>query len=95
MATKDSPGKYDCYANAKLDEPLFVLLGRDENAPTLVRAWALMREEQGEDPEKVAEARSCADAMEAYSRKLGKPLVRMHVAGVVRQFGKAAEEGQS
>ena len=26
MGTKNNPGKFDCYANAKPDEPLFVLL---------------------------------------------------------------------
>ena len=66
MATKNNPGAYDCYANAAPDEPLFVLLGRDRHAPMLVRLWARMREEEGEAPEKVAEARSCAAAMEAY-----------------------------
>jgi hypothetical protein len=90
MATKENPGKFDCYAAAKPNEPLFVLLGRDPNAPALVRAWADMREQQGEDPEKVAEARSCADAMEKHSRALGKPLVKMHVAGIVRTFGPDA-----
>ena len=40
MGTKRSPGAYDCYANAKPDEPMFVLLGRDERAPALVHAWA-------------------------------------------------------
>lgn len=30
MGTKNQPGSFDCYANAKGDEPLFVLLGRDK-----------------------------------------------------------------
>jgi hypothetical protein len=69
MATKNKPGKFDCYENAHPDEPMFVLLGRDKNAPALVREWAKQRREAGEDPEKVAEAEACADAMEGWERK--------------------------
>lgn len=43
MATKNNPGKYDCYANAEPDEPMFVLLARDELAPVVVRIWAALR----------------------------------------------------
>lgn len=37
MGTKNNPGRYDCYANAEPDEPMFVLLGHDRHAATLVR----------------------------------------------------------
>ena len=37
MGTKNNPGVFDCYANAEPDEPMFVLLGRDKDAATLVR----------------------------------------------------------
>lgn len=63
MATKNNPGKFDCYENAKPDEPMFVLLARDKDAPALVDRWADKREAEGEDAEKVAEARWCADYM--------------------------------
>ena len=63
MATKNNPGKFDCYENAKPDEPMFVLLARDKDAPALVDRWADKREAEGEDAEKVAEARLCADYM--------------------------------
>jgi hypothetical protein len=63
MGTKRNPGSYDCYENAHPDEPMFVLLGRDRDAPGLVMAWADVREEHGEDPVKVAEARACARQM--------------------------------
>lgn len=43
MATKENPGKFDCYANAKEDEPMFVLLARDPLAPAIVRAWRYLR----------------------------------------------------
>ena len=39
MGTKNNPGTFDCYANAEGDEPMFVLLGRDKHAPTLVWLW--------------------------------------------------------
>ncbi len=44
MATKNNPSEYDCYANAEPDEPMFVLLGRDKHAPTLVWLWSTLRE---------------------------------------------------
>lgn len=43
MGTKLEPGKFDCYANAEPDEPMFVLLGRDALAPSLVNIWAMIR----------------------------------------------------
>jgi hypothetical protein len=69
MGTKNNPGDFDCYKNAEPDEPMFVLLARDKSAPTLVRLWAQWREQNGEDPKKVAEARECADKMEAWRRE--------------------------
>jgi hypothetical protein len=73
MGTKRDPGPYDCYANAEDDEPIFVLLGRDRHAPFLLEAWANMRQADGESPEKIAEARACAEAMRAFraQRKKG------------------------
>lgn len=72
MATKNNPGKFDCYQNAHPDEPMFVLLGRDPNAGMLVRMWASLRESIGEDPAKVAEARKCAMDLDQWARDLGK-----------------------
>jgi hypothetical protein len=69
MGTKNNPGNFDCYANAEPDEPMFVLLGRDEHAPALVRAWASMRKGMNEAPAKVQEALNCAKAMEEYRKK--------------------------
>lgn len=73
MGTKNCPGKFDCYANAEPDEPMFVLLGRDESAADLVDEWADWREEEinlGLKPESdramVVEARSCAMHMRHY-----------------------------
>lgn len=43
MNSKNNPGKYDCYAEAAEDEPLFVLRANDPIAPFLVRIWASIR----------------------------------------------------
>lgn len=73
MSTKQNPGDFDCYASAAEDEPMFILLGRDRDAPLLVRIWALLREtaiEMGAKPEsdraQVTEARRCAYEMDRY-----------------------------
>ena len=79
MATKNNPGKFDCYANAEDDEPMFVLLARDRTAPSVVRAWVERRLEEGRNggkvtlEDKLAEARACADAMEKWASTLYTP----------------------
>lgn len=70
MGTKEYPGKYDCYANAKSDEPMFIFLGRDRDAPDRIDDWALIREDNGEDSDMVHEARVCAQAMRIYRARL-------------------------
>lgn len=72
MGTKNNPGQFDCYANAEPDEPMFILLGRDPMAASLVNLWGDMRLEHGEDAAKVAEAYLCAEAMRAWLKKLNK-----------------------
>lgn len=72
MATKNNPGKYDCYENADPDEPMFILLGRDPDGPRLVDEWANARENRGYNPEKVAEARQCAESMRQWLAKIGR-----------------------
>lgn len=72
MGTKNNPGAYDCVASAHPDEAMFALLGRDRIAGSLVRLWALAREQMGEDPPKVAEAHDCAALMDAWCRSCGK-----------------------
>lgn len=68
MGTKNKPGDYDCYANADPDEPMFVLLGRDDRSPALVEQWAAMSEARGTSAAKVEEARACATAMRAWRK---------------------------
>lgn len=71
MGTKNNPGTFDCYEHAKPDEPMFVLLGRDPIAAALVRTWAADCVFKGEI-EKAREAYACADAMDAWTVKVGK-----------------------
>ena len=70
MGTKNNPGEFDCYHEAGDDEPMFVLLARDRQAPALVERWAYIREYLGTTaPAKIAEARACAQAMRAYQKE--------------------------
>jgi hypothetical protein len=90
MGTKNNPGKYDCYANAAPDEPMFVLLGRDPCAPILVQLWALIREEMGEDVAVVREAIDCAAMMEVWALALGKSgKIKAALAGLRSGLRKA------
>ena len=81
MGTKVKPGKYDCYAAAQDDEPIFVLRAKDPRAPNLVRNWSdhyLIQKQignsvgNGPEPltesqrEKYLAALACAAAMEAW-----------------------------
>jgi hypothetical protein len=82
MGTKNNPGKFDCFANAEPDEPMFVLLARDVAAPIVVELWAAEREaliNAGKKPESdramVDEAHHCASQMRSWRarhRKAGR-----------------------
>ena len=72
MGTKNNPSTFDCFSAAEPDEEMFILLGRDPMAGVLVRAWAHMREQAGESPEKVKEARDVADKLDAWAIARGK-----------------------
>lgn len=70
MGSKSDPGKFDCYANALPDEPMFVLLARDPLAPSLIEDWAadrmravMMKMRPLKDLEMVDEAQRCAKSM--------------------------------
>lgn len=65
-----------CYDAAMPDEPMFVLLARDESSPKLVRQWAAIRQSlisAGLKPEsdqgQVDEALALADRMEVWRRE--------------------------
>lgn len=73
MGSKNNPPVYDCYKNAEPDEEMFVLLGRDPMAGTLVRLWVQLREYEGTIAhEKAEEARACANRLDEWATKLGK-----------------------
>ena len=84
MATKNNPGPHDCYAKAEPDEPMFILLGRDPHAATLVWLWAVLREikasglndteSQVKELVKVKEARECAVSMIEWLHAKGTPV---------------------
>ena len=92
MGTKLNPGEFDGYALALPDEPLFVLLGRDPDAPTAVRVWAKQRLYQitrGSKPESdkpmLEQALECAKAMEVWrANNVGRWRNRAFVQGHFR-----------
>ena len=67
MGSKAQPGRFDCYANALPEEPMFILLARDPDFYRLVNEWANHRERDimigdrpASDSALVSEARICA-----------------------------------
>jgi hypothetical protein len=57
-----------CLLKARMDEMLFVLLGRDIAAPAAIRAWIKERirlEKNVPGDAQILEAEACAKAMEA------------------------------
>ena len=57
-----------CLNKASATEIIFVLRANDPIAPQTIRHWATMAEGLHE-PEKVIEARACADAMEEWLKR--------------------------
>lgn len=60
-----------CLNKAEDDEPIFVLLGRDEDAPQVIRRWCIKRVDRGKnawDDEQIQEALALANKMEEYRR---------------------------
>jgi hypothetical protein len=70
-----------CYDKAGEDEPLFVLRAQDKFSGLLVRLWAGLAELGGTKPGIVAEARACAEAMDAwpFHKHPGTSIVRHEV----------------
>ncbi len=75
MGTKLTELRDGCFHAAMDDEPMFVLLARDPDAPRVVRNWAAQREDEinrgqrpASDRDKVAEARGTADRMERWRK---------------------------
>ena len=84
MGTLNTPGQYDCLKNLDPDEPYFLIRGKDVWGAFIVRLWIRLRRWAGHnktEPEVLAEAAVCADAMERWCKNLGRspialPLVR-------------------
>lgn len=73
MSTKNNPGNFDCYANAKPDEEIFTLLERDDCSPVTIRFWCeqrILRGKNKPDDAQITEALECARRMQngLYSR---------------------------
>jgi hypothetical protein len=66
IKSKEISDPSSCLNRSEDDEMVFVLCARDPVAPDLVRIWANCRDGNGGKPEKVQEARECADAMERW-----------------------------
>lgn len=82
MSTKSEPGPFDAFDKARDNEPLFVLLGRDPDAPATVSFWVDQRRRRilatDAEPEQVrkelqqaTEAESIAWEMNRYRK--GEP----------------------
>lgn len=89
MGSKNNPGKFDCYANADPDEPMFILLGRDPVAGPLIGLWIFIRisigANQESDPE-IVEARQSQVAANVFAAAKGKGLVRDKVSLITRRW---------
>lgn len=69
MGTKEKPTKYNGYAKAEPDEPMFVLLARDPDAADLVDEWVKRQELRGTSRDKLNEALACAQDMRAWRNR--------------------------
>lgn len=75
MGTKNDPGKFDCYANAAPDEPMFILLGRDPAAAMALVFWCELRVElglNGANDSQIKDAQDCYKKMVEEAQKRGK-----------------------
>jgi hypothetical protein len=90
VATKLTATLDDCYNRALPDEPYFVLLARDPDAPEVVRHWATLREARigrGEKPTDdsgvITDAYKCASDMVVWRSEATDPSV--HTTPLWRQ----------
>lgn len=100
MGTKLQELRSGCFARAMDDEPMLVLLGRDQSAPGLARAWADQREadinagrKPASDMEQVMSARAEADRMEAW-REENDGAWRNGLFARQEQLGEAVQRGR-
>lgn len=100
MGTKLQELRSGCFAAAMDDEPMFVLLARDESAPKGADDWADRREadiEAGRKPAsdmvKVQEARKCAADMRTW-REENDGAWRSGLFARQQQLGEAVQSGR-
>ena len=93
MGTRNNPGRYDCYAKAEDDEPLFTLLGRDPQGGNLVDMWGLLRAKDERGARRLFEKMlECAFATGPKPGDAMKIVEANHVAADMRDFRKARRE---
>ncbi len=75
MSTRMNPGPFDGHAAALPDEPMFVLLARDPDAPVMVQTWAKHRlyligrgSRPAEDKAQAEHALTIAASMDSWRR---------------------------
>lgn len=74
MLKKDEwDSESSCWNKAASDEPVFVLRANDPVASMVIRHWAQLAFGTHKS-DKIAEARRCANAMDAWRREKGMPL---------------------
>ncbi len=94
MATKNNPGKFDCYTDAEPDEPMFVLLGRDPCAGALVFLWSVLRvaiNKNTLEDAQIAEALECANAMSTWAADQDKSEQLQAVRDILARIQHALE----
>jgi hypothetical protein len=91
MGTKNRPGKYDCYAKAEPDEPIFVLLARDPLASEVVSFWAWKAVQAGVPEEKIDEALQCSREIIEWRKKHTSPPITSYQRGGLYLMNKREE----
>lgn len=82
MGTKANPGKYDCYANAKEDEPLFVFRANDPLASYMVEIWCAIR--CGDEKAAIGRVAAAISLMEGREMNQEKTAEAMKCAAAMR-----------
>lgn len=105
MGTKEHPGAFDCYEAAEPDEPMFVLLARDEQAAQRVDEWAAERfaataralaaghaVTPNREMRKIAEALKCAQDMREWrAKKVRQEAIRASNVAEARRMASVPE----
>jgi hypothetical protein len=90
MGTKENPGRFDCYAAAAPDEPIFILRANDPLAPVIVRFWAELYQDakrragawSNGSIARYCEAMDCSEEMRAWKVNHDNVLAELASRGV-------------